>query len=162
MKKFIVIVVMFLIMVGVAQAESTNLTNEKEDILKLIQLLEENPLRNSAMDLRTKILRYGMNSKEGLITLDSKFAKIAALDYIFSKEMSFQYIAGCIKFDILNPDLAFDEKADIVSGVESIIIAYSNILIKKPQETNSFLDSLVSLKNNNQLTLENIEQKFKE
>jgi hypothetical protein len=164
MKKIIIVcclVVVVTIPLIWAGTSSAQLSKEKQDILVGIQLLEDNPLRLDAKDLRSVITKFATDSPDVHVSLEHKYAKIASLDYKYAKELAFYYLAGCVKFDLQNPELASDATADIVSGVDSVITAYSNIIIANPKVTNSFLDDLLNLKFKGQLTLANIESKFK-
>jgi hypothetical protein len=159
MKRLAVLTFPILLVLGCATAPAA-LPQEEQAILSDIQLLESNPLRDDAPALRTAILKFAADSPDVDVLIEDKFMRVAQLPCTYAKELAFQYIAGCVKFDLLNPALMSDPTADIVSGMESIVTAYAGLLTRLPTEKNAFLDSLRALKDGGRLTVENIQALF--
>ena len=128
-------------------AQTTRNSNDEEKFLDTVQFLEENPLDETAREIRKWALRYSQD-------IDNPFCeKLSSIFFAMEVrgEVMSQYLMKAAVFHLEQDGKKYDSNDAQLAALTSALIVYEKILEKEKSAKYKKFDELVKLKNKNQL-----------
>ena len=152
MKKLTIILTLILVVLTAKVAFAQDKPSDKELLIKATQILESQPFHEKAKEFRTWSMRYIIETDDVTFTVCSQmFAPVMDKKNKYANELLAQYSMGMAAFKLSNPDKVNDENAAQLAGMQSMLIAYQNMVKEKPKAQFQALDDLVAKRDKGEL-----------
>ncbi|MCD9188529.1 MAG: hypothetical protein LUM44_19075 [Pyrinomonadaceae bacterium] len=147
MKKLLFLLLLLSVTALFGNAQTNENRDEKQLFIEAVRFLEENPLGEKSVETRKWALKYSQGVDAP--TCDQ------LLFLFFPKEVRgevmSQYMMKVAAFELEQTGKKYNVNDAHVAGLESALKVYEKIIEKEPGAKYKKLDSLVQLKNKNQL-----------
>lgn len=147
MKKLLLLIILAAITAQFVSGQSLQSQNEKDKFIAAVQSLEDAPVGETAKETRKWALEY---SQEVKYPFCDEISFLFFAPEIRGEVMS-QYLMKLAAFELENPGGKSEANAAQAAGLESALKVYEKIVKAVPKAKNRKLDSLVELRNKNQL-----------
>lgn len=147
MKKLLLLIILAAITAQFVSGQSLQNQNEKDKFIAAVQSLEDAPVGETAKETRKWALEY---SQEVKYPFCDEISFLFFAPEIRGEVMS-QYLMKLAAFELENPGGKSEANAAQAAGLESALKVYEKIVKAVPKAKNRKLESLVELRNKNQL-----------
>ena len=135
-----------------AEGRGPSTPQERADAIKLVRLLESDPLNKAAKDARSNLTMWLIAVPDIEVPMCPNIAgPILDESKNYANEIAMQQSYSSAAFIIENPDKAKDRVQVILAGVEGMLKTYEAILKDKPKAKRPYLDELVIKRNKGEL-----------
>ncbi|HEY0051742.1 MAG TPA: hypothetical protein VGB68_20760 [Pyrinomonadaceae bacterium] len=147
MKKLLLLIILAAVTAQFVGGQSLENQNEKDKFIAAVQSLEDAPAGETAKETREWALEYSQQVKYPFC---DEISFLFFAPEIRGEVMS-QYLMKLAAFELENPGRKSEANAAQAAGLESALKVYEKIVKAVPKAKNRKLDSLVELRNKNQL-----------
>ena len=147
MKKLLFLLILFSITAQFSNAQTNENRSEKDVFIEAVQFLEENPLAEKSKETRKWALKYSQDIDYP--TCDKILFLFSALE--IKGEVMAQFMMKLASFELEKSGKKYNINDAQIAGLESALKVYEKLIEMDKSAKFTKLDSLVDLKNKNQL-----------
>lgn len=147
MKKLLFLLILLTLTAQFNKAQTNENVDEKARFIEAVQFLEENPLGEKSIETRKWALKYSQD-------VDAPTCEKILFLFFPSEvrgEVMSQYMMKVAAFELAQSGKKYNVNDAHLAGLESALKVYEKIIAKESNAKYKTLDSLVQLRNKNQL-----------
>jgi TonB family protein len=149
---FIVTATLFVFFtVSSTNAQKPSTAEDQARIVELARLLETDPLGKNSKKARQWFTDWVAQTAVRKIPTCSGFFESEDRNK-YSEQLSLQFKISTAAFMIEHANQAQDPETRLLAGIAGMLKAYTKILQTSPKSTSRFLDSILTMQNNNQIS----------
>ena len=140
--RFVRLLLAFLVMTQFAVAAEPAAEKVTEKVVRLTDALEKDPLGNQAAESRRWLIEWVTDTPDYTVTVCDILGLTQGKKPRYAAELMTQLLFGNVTYQIKNPT----QKGEMLfqlAGVDSVLKAYSAILVKDPDSHIKSLDDLL-------------------
>lgn len=141
----------FLMLVSsVVTASGAHPERDANKAVRFTEALEANPLRSDALAMRQWLMQWLTETPDFTVTFCDILGPIPKETVPYGPELLVQQVFGNVTYQIKNPGKT-DQTSLQIAGVESVLRAYSAILVRDPKAHIPYFDTLLAKQQKNLL-----------